>query len=158
MLVAWKQHGRIMVICYVLLYGCPEWGSNQGSSDYKSGALPLSYVGLCAEAKKIRRSFAKYLAREYREKTTLLRIFMRCNLSSCWVLPDKSNVAHQPANRCPLHAGESGYFELNWTCFWVSTHKTKLNITSVIHHPVTITCHESDKHSPIFRAFYAPKI
>ena len=33
------------------------------------------------------------------------------------ILPNKSNMAHQPAYRCPLHAGEVGllWTELNWT-------------------------------------------
>ena len=40
---------------------------------------------LAAVARKILRSFAKHLAREYREKTTPLWIFMPCNLSPCRV-------------------------------------------------------------------------
>ena len=38
------------------------------------------------KAQKIRKSFAKYLAREYREKTTTSRILMPCNLSCCRVI------------------------------------------------------------------------
>ena len=52
-------------------------------SGHKPSALPLSCTASYAQAEKILRSFAKDLTGQYQEKTTPLRIFMPCDLTSC---------------------------------------------------------------------------
>ena len=78
----------------------PRWGSNLRLSDFKSGALPLSYTATGFLAQKILRLFTIHLAHKYREKTTTSCIFMPCKFSSCRVKLGRSN---RPATRKNLY-------------------------------------------------------
>ena len=74
---------------------CSYRGTNQWSSNYKSGALPLNYTATLSANQKTLSLVAKHLAHEYQEKTTTCRIFMPFNISSCRVDVDNPKYRHK---------------------------------------------------------------
>ena len=92
---AWKQHQSILTFCYLVAQtGVRNWDLLitvlRRSTNWATRQL--------GNVSKILTLIAKHWAREYREKTTPLRIFMPCYLSSCRVVMNLNSTQHSIVN------------------------------------------------------------
>ena len=125
---AWKQHQSILTFCYLVAQnGVRSWDILitvlRRSTNWATRQL--------GNVSKIHTLIAKHWAREYREKTTPLRIFMPCYLSSCRVVMNLNSTQHSIVNHTAVTI-----------LFLISTHRL-FNLLCII------TAKEVIKHHPL---------